>query len=174
MTFHQRLEMLCESRGITVTALAVQLGFSNSAGTTWKKSKGLPRNSTLKKIADYFDMTVLELKEGIDAPIDYDSVDTSGFNQPAWQNILAQCGYDEHRAIDRYFEFEKAQMQDAVGGNNVQDNHGVIGTTHAPVTIVNGSDRKLSAQGIALLEIFEGLDVVKQAQLLAFAADLAK
>lgn len=34
MTFYQKLEMLCKSRGTTVTALATELGFSSSAGTT--------------------------------------------------------------------------------------------------------------------------------------------
>ena len=65
MTFYQKLEMLCKNRGTTVTALATELGFSSSAGTTWKKSKGLPRNSTLKKIADYFEMNSKEKKKSV-------------------------------------------------------------------------------------------------------------
>lgn len=50
MTFYQKLEMLCKSRGTTVTALATELGFSSSAGTTWKKSKGLPETVRSKKL----------------------------------------------------------------------------------------------------------------------------
>lgn len=174
MTFYQRLDLLCKSRGITVTALANELGFSSSAGTTWKKSKGLPRNSTLKKIADYFHMDIEELEDGIDLPIDYESIDTYAFNQDVWQHILENNNYNERLAIDAYLKFEKAQMRDAVSENTVRDNHGIIGHTHAPVTIINGSERKLTEQEIALLNIFSKLDVVRQAQLLAFAADLAK
>ena len=95
MTFYQKLEMLCKSRGTTVTALATELGFSSSAGTTWKKSKGLPRNSTLKKIADYFEIGIEELEDGVSVPIDYASVDTSAFNQEVWQHLLEKNEYNE-------------------------------------------------------------------------------
>ena len=50
MTFYQRIEALCKNKGTTVTALTIELGFSSSAGTTWKNLKKRPRNSTLKKI----------------------------------------------------------------------------------------------------------------------------
>ena len=126
MSFYEKLEILCKNRGITVTALANELGYSSSAGTTWKKSKGLPRNSTIKKITDYFDIPVT------------------------------------------YFSDE------AVGVQTVCDNHGIIGHTHAPVTIINGSERKLSEQEIALIDIFEKLNVIKQAQLLSYAAELSR
>lgn len=126
MSFYEKLEILCKNRGITVTALANELGFSSSAGTTWKKSKGMPRNSTIKKITDYFEIPVT------------------------------------------YFSDETVEVQ------TVQDNHGIIGHAHAPVTIINGSERKLSEQEIALIDLFGKLDVIKQAQLLSFAAELSK
>lgn len=56
----------------------------------------------------------------------------------------------------------------------VNDNHGIIGNTHAPVTIINSTEKKLTEQELALLGIFSKLDVVKQAQLLAHAAELEK
>lgn len=62
----------------------------------------------------------------------------------------------------------------AIEVQTLKDNHGIIGHTHAPVTILNGYEVKISEQEIALLEIFKKLDVVKQAQLLAYAADLEK
>ena len=126
MTFYEKLEILCKNRGITITSLAKELGYSSSAGTTWKNSKGLPRNSTIKKITDYFEI-----------PITYFS-------------------------------------DEAVGVQTVCDNHGIIGHNHAPVTIINGSERKLSEQEIALIDLFENLDVIKQDQLLSFAAELSK
>lgn len=126
MSFYEKLENLCKNRGITVTSLANELGYSSSAGTTWKKSKGLPRNSTIKKIADYFGIPI------------------------------------------SYFSDESVDVQ------TVNDNHGIIGHAHAPVTIINGSERKLSEQEIALIDIFGKLDVIKQAQLLSFAAELSK
>ena len=57
---------------------------------------------------------------------------------------------------------------------NVYDNHGIIGHTHAPVTIINGGERALTEQETVLLDIFKKLNVIKQAQLLAYAAELEK
>lgn len=56
----------------------------------------------------------------------------------------------------------------------VNDNHGIIGSTHAPVTIINGSERKLSEQEVALLAIFGNLSVVDQAKLIVYAEELSK
>ena len=54
----------------------------------------------------------------------------------------------------------------------INDNHGIIGSTHAPVTIVNGTERKLSEQAVELLSIFEQLSVVDQAKLIVYAEEL--
>lgn len=56
--------------------------------------------------------------------------------------------------------------------HSVADNHGIIGHAHAPVTIVNGNERRLSKQESELLAIFEELSVVKQAKLLVYASEL--
>lgn len=83
---------------------------------------------------------------------------------------------DKIKAIADYFgvTVEYLTNDEEVSVQTVQDNHGIIGHTHAPVTIINGSEKKLTEQELALLELFGKLDVVKQAQLLAYAADLAK
>lgn len=127
MSFYKKLENLCKNRGITVTALTKELGYSSSAGTTWKKSSGMPRNSTVKKISEYFGV-----------PITYFS------------------------------------PNETVSAQTILDNHGIIGHTHAPVTIINGTEKKLTEQELALLSIFTKLDVVKQAKLLAYASELEK
>lgn len=62
----------------------------------------------------------------------------------------------------------------SVNFNTVTDNHGIIGHNHAPVTIINGSERKLSEQEVALINLFEKLDVLKKAQLLTYAAKLTE
>lgn len=176
MTFYEKIKLLCLEKGTSVTAIAAELGYSKSAATTWKKSKGLPRASTIKRMAEYFDITTAELMDGIEEAIDFDAIDTSSFDQPVWQHLLEQHNYNEQAAIRAYLKFEEVKKADAISmrGNDMSHNHGVIGTTNAPVTIINGSEKKLSEQEIALLDMFEKLDVVKKAQLLAFAADLAK
>lgn len=55
---------------------------------------------------------------------------------------------------------------------NVQNNNGIIGSTHAPVIIKNGEERALSEQEGALLRIFSELDVVDRAKLLVYANEL--
>ena len=122
MSFYEKLEILCRNRGITVTALANELGYSSSAGTTWKKSKGLPRNSTIKKVADYFDV-----------PITYFSDDNS---------------VNSHNTIN--------------GNNNIVGNGNTV------------VEKRLTAQELELLNIFNKLNVVEQAKLLVFASELEK
>ena len=113
MTFYQKLEMLCKNRGTTITSLAAELGFSRSAGTTWKKSKRLPRNSTLKKIADYFEISIEDLEAGITVPADYASIDTSSFRQDVYAHLLEKHGGNETAAIKAYLAFEQAEAEDA-------------------------------------------------------------
>ena len=83
---------------------------------------------------------------------------------------------DKIKAIADYFgvTVDYLTNDEEVSVQTVQDNHGIIGHTHAPVTIINGSEKKLTEQELALLELFGKMDVVKQAQLLAYAAELVK
>jgi len=54
----------------------------------------------------------------------------------------------------------------------IKDNHGIIGDTHAPVTIMNSDTNSLTDQEAELLNTFRKLSVMKQAQLLVRAAEL--
>lgn len=58
MTFFDKLNQLCMQRGESVTSVAISLGYSRSISTTWKNTKGMPRPSTVKKLADYFGVPV--------------------------------------------------------------------------------------------------------------------
>lgn len=83
------------------------------------------------------------------------------------------------KAIADYFGVSPEYLTSDVDMNvqnihTVQDNHGVIGTTNAPVTIFNGSEHKLSEQEIELLGIFETLSVMDKAKLLVYAEELKK
>lgn len=80
------------------------------------------------------------------------------------------------KAIADFFgvSTEYLTSENSIEVHNINENHGIIGHTHAPVTIFNGCEIKITEQEMALLEIFKKLDVVKQAQLLAYAAELEK
>lgn len=125
MRFYERVNELCIKRGISITALAMELGFSKGTPTNWKTMTKPPRAENVKKIADFFGVS------------------------PAY--------FTEENYVDV---------------QSVQENHGIIGHAHAPVTIINGSERKLSEQELELLHIFGKLDVVKQAKLLVYASEL--
>ena len=127
MTFYEKLNGLCIKNGTSVTAVAVALGYSSSASTTWKNSKGMPRSSTVKKVADYFSV-----------PVDY--------------------FYDVDVDIDV----------------TIQNNNGVVGDTHAPVTINNGAPSVAQLGDIEkeLLSICGKLDMKRKNALLAKAYEI--
>ena len=81
MTFFDRINELCVRNGISADKLCKDLNLSNATATKWRKG-AIPRNSTLKLIADYFGVTVdylltgeqkekapQETPEGLDAEI---------------------------------------------------------------------------------------------------------
>ena len=80
---------------------------------------------------------------------------------------------DKIKAIADYFgvSVEYLTGDSSVSVRTVGDNHGIIGHAHAPVTI-NNAQAPLSEQAAELLDIFNGLSVVNQARLLAYAAEL--
>lgn len=63
MGFFDNYKMLCESKGKTANAVAKELGIPSSSVTQWKHGT-TPRPDTLKKIAEYFRITINELMYG--------------------------------------------------------------------------------------------------------------
>lgn len=58
--FKQNFINICTERGIAPTAVLRQIGLSNATFSCWTEDS-VPRQTTLKKIADYFDITVEDL-----------------------------------------------------------------------------------------------------------------
>lgn len=65
--FYENYVSLCVSLGKTPTKVALEIGLNRSAPTSWK-SGIIPRDATMKKIADYFGITV-ETLAGNDIPV---------------------------------------------------------------------------------------------------------
>lgn len=61
MAFYENYVKLCNSVGKSPSAVAVELKFGKPSVTRWKSGTE-PRDATLKKIADYFGVTVEYLK----------------------------------------------------------------------------------------------------------------
>lgn len=56
--FYDLFCALCERKGVSPTRAALEIGLSKSTPTTWKKKGTTPQTVQLKKIADYFGVTV--------------------------------------------------------------------------------------------------------------------
>lgn len=54
--FFDIYQNLCREKGLSVNAVAKNLFISSGAVSEWKKGR-IPRNSTLKKIAEFFDVS---------------------------------------------------------------------------------------------------------------------
>ncbi len=177
MTFYEKVKSLCEQQGISVTKLVSDLGLSKSAGTTWKTLKGFPRPGTIKKVADYFGLSIDELKDGIDY-IDYENFDTSDFNTDAYEHLIQIHGGNIKEAIKAYLEFEKATAEDAMReprplvqnyANNIRNSKVIQGEN---AFVQDRTAVGLTANEKELLRLFSGLGVLNQARVLAYVAEL--
>lgn len=54
--FYVRLTELCHEKKMSVSAVMKELGMSHSAATLWKKEETIPFDSTLDRIARYFNV----------------------------------------------------------------------------------------------------------------------
>jgi len=63
---YERLENLCEKNGISITKLCVEITGSKGNLSTWKK--GNINSESLRKIADYFDVSADYLLGRTDSP----------------------------------------------------------------------------------------------------------
>lgn len=62
--FYDRLEKMCQERGLRIGSLLDAIGVSRSSGTRWKKNGYVPSAGVAKKIADYFGVAVDEIMTG--------------------------------------------------------------------------------------------------------------
>ena len=61
--FFDNYEKLCQRNGESPSTLAAKLNIGKGSYSQWKKG-AKPQNPTLKKIADYFGITVADLMSG--------------------------------------------------------------------------------------------------------------
>ena len=61
MEFHEKLQELRKSRGLTQEELAEELYVSRTAISKWESGRGYPSIDSLKEISDYFSVTIDEL-----------------------------------------------------------------------------------------------------------------
>ena len=64
MEFHEKLQELRKSRGLTQEELAEALYVSRTAVSKWESGRGYPSIDSLKEISNYFSVTIDELLSG--------------------------------------------------------------------------------------------------------------
>lgn len=57
MSFKEKFEKLCKEKGVSPTKACIEIGLSNAAYPKWDKNT-IPRNSTLKKLSEYFGCSI--------------------------------------------------------------------------------------------------------------------
>lgn len=60
---------LLQKYGVTPYKVAKETGVSQSSLTDWKKGRSTPKSDTMKKIADYFGVTIEYLMTGNEEPV---------------------------------------------------------------------------------------------------------
>jgi transcriptional regulator with XRE-family HTH domain len=56
--FYDVYYLLCKNKGVSPTRAALEIGLSKSHPTAWKKRGITPNSDTLKKVANYFGVSV--------------------------------------------------------------------------------------------------------------------
>lgn len=106
--FWKNYVLLCNKNGKTPNGVCADLGLSSAIATRWKKGS-VPRDTTLKRIADYFGITVEELLRD---PADQTAeITSSQTNHPMldarFYELLDQLTLKELREL-------KAQMEETI------------------------------------------------------------
>ena len=56
--FYDIFERLCREKGVKPGRAADEIGISRATVTNWKKNGYSPRETVMRKVADYFDVSV--------------------------------------------------------------------------------------------------------------------
>ena len=67
--FYDTFLNLCNQKGISPSAALLEMGFQKSVGTRWKNGM-IPRDANLRKVADYFSVSVDYLLGNEKKPLD--------------------------------------------------------------------------------------------------------
>lgn len=115
--FWSRLVELCSKNRVTPTALCIELGLSNATSVKWKRGS-VPRDTTIKKIADYFGVPVSYFSESDVStaslavrmardPAFAASVQNRGVRVPVYGNVAAGIPIEAITDIEDYEEISQ-------------------------------------------------------------------
>ena len=83
---YANFERLCAEKGVTPYRVGKETGISTSTLSEWKTGKYTPKDDKLRKIADYFGVTVDYLMTGSDPDGYYENDETARIAQKLHDN----------------------------------------------------------------------------------------
>lgn len=104
-----------------------------------------------------------------------DDIGISRSTPKDWQDGKATPRFDTIKKLSDYFGVPVTYFTESstdIENQIINDNHGIIGHAHAPVTI--SENQGLSMQELELIEIYRSFPLEKQLKLLSFAFELKK
>lgn len=118
--FWDNFVTLCNKKGKSPNGACAELGFSANTATKWKQGS-VPRDTTLRKIADYFGVSVSYLLGVVDDPDPIALIDPTKKDPPLLQlaeeagrqadalealgNLLDQLTEEQVEELRKYAEF---------------------------------------------------------------------
>lgn len=115
--FYDNFLELCNSVGEKPSAVALKLGISKATVSNWKRRKNGATDATALKIANYFGITVEELKTGIKKEPSIPTDEELSKNDAMWElreAVLRSCpdlSLQQVSNIMNYIEFQVMQNE---------------------------------------------------------------
>ena len=104
--FYEKYARLCAERGLSVTGVARKLHITPNAPSAWANG-ATPRNSTLKRIADYFN---------VDVSYFYENDEIESKDDKLVENFISEMKRDltddEHLLLDMFRTMNDEQKND--------------------------------------------------------------
>lgn len=114
--FYDKYRKLCKSVGKSPSAVAVEAGISKGTVSTWKNLGRTPQTAQLKKLADYFEVSLDYLLDETDDSYDWDSDPNNRLASvygSRWDAVLQSCGGDYSKAWQAWQEIDREQAEEA-------------------------------------------------------------
>lgn len=114
--FYDKYRKLCKSVGKSPSAVAVEAGISKGTVSTWKNLGRTPQTAQLKKLADYFEVSLDYLLDETDDSYDWDrdpDARLANVYGPRWGAVLQSCGGDYSKAWQAWQEIDREQADEA-------------------------------------------------------------
>ena len=105
--FWKRFVALCNDKGISPNGVCSELGLSNATATKWKNGSA-PRATTVRKIADYFGVSVDYLLGNVQMDLQHFAAkekEPSPTLDPRLLSLLDSMDADQLAEIEQYAEF---------------------------------------------------------------------